>query len=226
MRKVILEIPLEEIEKFGAKDLYQKIKSFEVLHLLRYDQKEFAAICRIEFADASTKIVDIFPGEKIRAQLLEQEKESTFTYFMKGDMQAHARAAKELTHFETQWLMGFVGTEVYFDLIEFKDKKLKVSFMGNARQVKELLDLLEKGKIQYRIVSITDAKVALRSPLDCLTEKQRRVLVTAFELGYYDLPRKISSQDLAEKLNLQSPTLVEHRRKAERRLLAAILSQF
>jgi len=225
MRRVILEIPLEEIEKIHAKDLYRKIKSFEVLHLLRYDQKEFAAICRIEFANASTKIADLFPGEKIRTQLLEQEKENTFTYFMKGDMQAHARAVRELTHFDTQWLMGFVGTEVYFDLIEFKDKKLKVSFMGNARQVKALLELLEKGKIQHRIVSVTDAKVALHSPLSSLTEKQRRVLVTAFELGYYDLPRKISSQELAKKLNLQSPTLVEHRRNAERRLLASILSE-
>jgi DNA-binding MarR family transcriptional regulator len=225
MRRVILEVPIEEIEKFGAKDLYQKIKSFEVLHLLRYDQKEFAAICRIEFANASTKLADLFPGEKIRAQMLEQEKENIFTYFMKGDMQAHARAVKELTHFDTQWLMGFAGTEVYFELIEFKDRRLKISFMGNPRQVKALLELLEKGKIQHRIVSVTDAKVALHSPLDCLTEKQRNVLVTAFECGYYDLPRKTSSKELAKKLNLKSPTLVEHRRKAERRVLAELLRE-
>lgn len=220
-----MEVPLEELEKFGAKDLYQKIKSYEILHILKYDQKEFAAICRIEFADASTKIADLFPGEKIRAQLLEQEKENTFTYFMKGDMRAHERAVRESTHFDTQWLWGFVETEVYFDIIELKDKRLKVSFMGSPRQVKALLALFEKGKLQHRVISLTDAKLAFRSPLRCLTEKQRKVLVTAFELGYYDLPRKISSEELAKKLNLQKPTLVEHRRKAERRLLATILSQ-
>jgi predicted DNA binding protein len=91
--------------------------------------------------------------------------------------------------------------------------------------VKALLELLEKGKIQHRIVSVTDAKVALHSPLDCLTEKQRNVLVTAFECGYYDLPRKTSSKELAKKLNLKSPTLVEHRRKAERRVLAELLRE-
>ncbi|MCJ7762162.1 helix-turn-helix domain-containing protein [Candidatus Bathyarchaeota archaeon] len=97
--------------------------------------------------------------------------------------------------------------------------------MGDAKQVKALLELFEKGKMQHRVVSVTDAKVALHSPLSSLTEKQRRVLVTAFESGYYDLPRKISSQELAKKLNLRSPTVVEHRRKAERRLLAGILSE-
>jgi len=224
MRRVILEVPLTEIEKFGVKELYQKIKSFEILHFLRYNPKEFAAICRVEFANASTKIADLFPGEKIRVQVLEQEKENTFTCFMKGDMQAHARAAKELTHSDTQWLMGFAEAEVYYDSLEFKDERLKVSFMGDAKQVKALLELFEKGKMQHRVVSLTDAKVALHSPLSSLTEKQRRVLVTAFELGYYDLPRKISSQELAKKLNLQSSTLVEHRRKAERRLLSGILS--
>lgn len=167
----------------------------------------------------------MFPGEKIKVQVLEQEKEKTYTYFIKGDMRAHARVAKELTQFDTKWLMGFTGTGGYFDLLEFKEERLKVGFMGDAKQVKALLELIEKGKIRYRVVSVTDAKVSLHSPLSSLTEKQRRVLVTAFELGYYDVPRKISSQELAKKLNLQSPTLVEHRRKAEHRLLAAILSE-
>jgi predicted DNA binding protein len=51
------------------------------------------------------------------------------------------------------------------------------------------------------------------------------VLTSAFEQGYYETPRRISSQELAKRLNLKSSTLVEHRRKAEQRLLARIIEE-
>ncbi|MDA4112892.1 MAG: helix-turn-helix domain-containing protein [Thaumarchaeota archaeon] len=71
--------------------------------------------------------------------------------------------------------------------------------------------------------SITDAKFSQDSPLSRLTEKQRRVLVTAYRLGYYDEPRRISSQELAKRMKVGSSTLINHRRRAERHLLAALV---
>ena len=58
-----------------------------------------------------------------------------------------------------------------------------------------------------------------------IEEKQREVLITAYKLGYYDIPRRINSDQLAEKLGIVNSTLVEHLRKAERRLLAQVLEQ-
>jgi predicted DNA binding protein len=49
-------------------------------------------------------------------------------------------------------------------------------------------------------------------------------LIAAFKQGYYDLPRKINSEQLAKKLDLVSSTLVEHLRKAERRLLTGMIA--
>jgi predicted DNA binding protein len=45
------------------------------------------------------------------------------------------------------------------------------------------------------------------------------------DLGYYDVPRRVSSEELAKRLKIQEPTLVMHRRKAERRLLAALIEK-
>lgn len=59
-----MEVPLKEIEKFGAKDLYQKVRSLEVLHFLRYDPKEFAAICRVEFANDQLESKICFRAKK------------------------------------------------------------------------------------------------------------------------------------------------------------------
>lgn len=105
------------------------------------------------------------------------------------------------------------------------DGKLKIAFLGNEKQVKNFLEIIDKTGISYKVASLIDAKFSPESPLTYLTEKQRTVLVSAFEHGYYETPRRVNSQELAKKLNLKSSTLVEHRRKAEQRILAQILKK-
>lgn len=55
-----------------------------------------------------------------------------------------------------------------------------------------------------------------------LTERQHEVLEAAFEAGYYDWPREISSEELAEELGISQPTLSEHLTTAERKVLALL----
>jgi predicted DNA binding protein len=83
---------------------------------------------------------------------------------------------------------------------------------------------MDKARLHYRVVSLMDARFSPDSPLARLTGRQREILTKAYELGYYDRPRRISSDELASRLNIAKSTLVAHRRKAERRLLAEILS--
>ena len=70
-----------------------------------------------------------------------------------------------------------------------------------------------------------DAKFLPDSPLSQLTGKQRDVIVAAFRKGYYDVPRRVSSEALTRQLEIREPTLVMHRRKAERRLLSALIGE-
>jgi predicted DNA binding protein len=79
--------------------------------------------------------------------------------------------------------------------------------------------------IRYRVVLLTDANFSPISPLNQLTEKQREVLIAAHKMGYYDIPRRITSQELGKKLGLVDSTVVEHLRKAEQRLMTQILEQ-
>jgi predicted DNA binding protein len=50
------------------------------------------------------------------------------------------------------------------------------------------------------------------------------MLLTAYALGYYDVPRRISSDDLSRHLDVDKSTIVEHLRKAERKIIASIVA--
>ncbi|ELY51707.1 helix-turn-helix domain-containing protein [Natronolimnohabitans innermongolicus] len=57
-----------------------------------------------------------------------------------------------------------------------------------------------------------------------LTERQREVVTEALARGYYDWPREITNEGLAEELGISRATLHEHLRKAEHTLLSAALA--
>ncbi|WP_435117145.1 bacterio-opsin activator domain-containing protein [Halolamina sp. C58] len=58
-----------------------------------------------------------------------------------------------------------------------------------------------------------------------LTDRQREVLEVAFEAGYYDWPRQVSGEALAERLGISQPTLSEHLTAAERKLLSLVFER-
>jgi len=56
-----------------------------------------------------------------------------------------------------------------------------------------------------------------------LTERQREVLVTAYESGFFESPRDTTGEELAALLDLSQPTMTHHLREAQRRLFATLL---
>ena len=54
-----------------------------------------------------------------------------------------------------------------------------------------------------------------------LTTEQERVLQTAFDLGYFDIPKKIKLDDLAKRLNISKATLDVVLRRAQRKVVAS-----
>nr|WP_305149289.1 helix-turn-helix domain-containing protein [Halobellus litoreus] len=60
-------------------------------------------------------------------------------------------------------------------------------------------------------------------PLDDLTARQREVIQTAWEMGYYEVPKAVSAKEIATELELDSSTVNEHLQRAERNLLKKLL---
>lgn len=56
-----------------------------------------------------------------------------------------------------------------------------------------------------------------------LTERQYEVIEHALDAGYFEWPREITSEELAEEMEISRTTLLEHLRKAESKLLSDAL---
>lgn len=61
-------------------------------------------------------------------------------------------------------------------------------------------------------------------PLDELTDRQQKVIQTAYDMGFYEVPREASTEEVATELELDSSTVAEHLQRAERNLFGQFLS--
>ena len=97
--------------------------------------------------------------------------------------------------------------------------------IGNQVNLKKFLDVI-KNLGEIKNISFKKPTFNEQSILSCLTEKQKDVLITAKKNGYYNYPRRINSQDLSKKIGLSKPTVVQHLRKAEIRIISSILTGY
>jgi predicted DNA binding protein len=212
MRRLIVECPTGELDRVLGDSITRKIESLEVISFLRFTKDEAAMICRVKFHGKVANVEEMLKSKGFEMQILEQEKDGICTCFVRKIYQAKTSARDSL------------AAEGYLSIpYEIRDGKVRATFVGNEKQIKRILETIEGTGIRHKVVSLIDARFPSGSPLGHLTEKQRRVLITAFRLGYYDLPKRISSEELARMLKVQASTFVVHRKRAERRLLAEII---
>jgi len=222
LRRIVVELYGPELLKRAEENVaMRRLDAFEVLHILRYDSREFAAICRITPKDPRMRTEECFRDDPLttEVQVLQRGKQSSVALVRRlppADRSGPPRPllfGGEVTKPGAGYLLGPLG---------FRDGRYRFSFVGTDAQLRAILRHAKKGNLQYRLVSLGAADFAT-APLDRLTERQRVVLRTAYRLGYFDVPRRIDSRRLGRALGLKAATVVEHLRKAERRLFDALL---
>lgn len=98
------------------------------------------------------------------------------------------------------------------------DGRLRVQMLGESNDVlrEALADM--PPELDVSIERIGPYLETGEHLLDLLTDRQREVLDVALDLGYYDVPRKATHRDIAERLSLSVGTVGEHLQKIESRV--------
>jgi len=104
-------------------------------------------------------------------------------------------------------------------LIGFRESDYKKMF----RDLSHLgpVEILQKRVVPEKSIRDTFV-ISVSSIFSELTERQVNALVAALDYGYYQIPKKITAEEIAREFSLTRTTYEEHVRKAESKILHAI----
>ena len=197
-----------------------RVEVLEALRCFKCDTQGLAIICRIKLKDNHMNIQDLLMGKGLltNIELLYKEKDESMIVFIEG-RSCVPKPPKDIK--PPKMLMA--RPPDFLDV-----NRMKVEMIGKENEIKKLLHYTNKwGDNSFKVLGLTsiDTKEGGASLLSKLTPRQRQMLLTAYALGYYDVPRRISSDELSGHLKVDKSTLVEHLRKAERKLIGSIIAE-
>ncbi|WP_330631744.1 helix-turn-helix domain-containing protein [Halocatena halophila] len=108
--------------------------------------------------------------------------------------------------------------------LAFTDRgSLRVTVVGTHDMLRRALEDLPEE------ISISVEQVGQYSPerpylLGLLTERQAEVFQKAVRMGYYEIPRETTHEEIATELDCAPSTIDEHLRKAESRVLSTLVN--
>lgn len=88
-------------------------------------------------------------------------------------------------------------------------------FIGGNTDLKTLCERLDGNHVKYEILEVSQ-----HTQKRDTTARQEDILRVALDLGYFDFPKRIRLEELAEKLHITPGTLSEILRRAEKNLLS------
>lgn len=207
---------------------------------LRYDAETIHPMHRF-VADS-----DAFDSYRMVHGNLVGDDDNTFIFYVVGDPDAYA-AAMERTEEVGEYDLNRTGDRsftVYVrDVPEAVDERLLESLTKGSLVVLPPIEYRSDWTIRFSVVGESeDLRRALEgipegieatvgrvgeydgndAAVGALTDRQREALRVARELGYFDVPRTASVEDVAAALDCAPGTAAEHLRKAEATVMDAL----
>lgn len=106
--------------------------------------------------------------------------------------------------------------------LSYGDGTVTCRIVGTAEELRAALAEVPEGlAVDVERVGEFDSRPT--EPGGDLTDRQREAVEAAVEVGYYRVPRRATAADVAERLGCTPSTASEHLRKAETRLVRAVV---
>jgi predicted DNA binding protein len=216
MRTLTLEIEPFEIVKEEMAETFAFIRSYTILETLKMDYREGICIEIMEFTlKEGSSIHDIRTVGNIEILSVLKSIGGIHTCLIR-----YTEPEETKGQFQESDL-GLIHTIPTI----ISPEKFTISMMGERKNLADFVEMMRTvgtiRKMAFRRAAYQKADI-----LAVLTDKQREVMLAAFQNGYYDYPKKISSRRLCQKVSISKPTLLQHMRKAEGRILKEIMTGY
>ena len=102
-----------------------------------------------------------------------------------------------------------------------EDGTVTLSLFGPGAEVQTAIERLPDA-VDVRVEEVGGLDTTAATVETHLTERQREAVDVALELGYYEIPREATHEDVAAAMACAPSTAAEHLRKAESTLVSAL----
>jgi hypothetical protein len=194
MRHATLEVNYEDSWKKIFGRYSDKIDLLEALKCFKCDAQGLALICRIRLKDNKMKIKEPQgKGLLIRVEVLYRENDGSSVVFIEGKS-CVPPPPKNVKPFQVM----MSKPPEFLDL-----DKMKVEVIGEEKEMQKFLSYTSTlNSRPFKLTGLSTLEPRQESELAELTGRQRQALITAYSLGYYDVPRKVSSEEVSRHLNM------------------------
>jgi hypothetical protein len=233
MRKVVVEFDPAVYESMGAAKIFETVKSIEFKQILSLDFEEGVKILIEEIEmKAGFEIEDMDLPEGIEILNVLRREGNRYTVLMKAEADSFVKRQLGLDWQQARNLPALADAEKLFSAdfailpdppIFISEEKAVFGFLGDRESIEIMLKLL-RFLVDVKSVHFPRIGPFEYDVLSALTRRQREALTAALKHGYYEYPRRISTEKLASKMGLTKTTLIEHLRKAENTLVSNVVS--
>ena len=215
MRKMVLEVRPSEGTVASLRPILDCLSSYEIIEQLKFDREKGTCVdliqCRLR---EGLSIDDTRWFGHMEVLSVIKSDGDDHTCLVKYYEPPGSEDASE----------DFDMDLVYTTPSLISEERFVMSAIGDDMDLARFMDGVRKHVGEVTKMSLTRAAYQRRDILTVLTDRQREVLTAANRYGYYEYPRRVSSEKLAKRVGISKPVLLQHLRKAEGRIMADIFA--
>ena len=215
MRKMVLEVRPSEGTVASLRPILDCLSSYEIIEQLKFDREKGTCVdliqCRLR---EGLSIDDTRWFGHMEVLSVIKSDGDDHTCLVKYYEPPGSEDASE----------DFDMDLVYTTPSLISEERFVMSAIGDDMDLARFMDGVRKHVGEVTKMSLTRAAYQRRDILTVLTDRQREVLTVANQYGYYDYPRGVSSEKLAARVGISKPVMLQHLRKAEKRIMADIFA--
>jgi predicted DNA binding protein len=176
--------------------------------------------------DGTAVVLRAVSGDLDCARSLLDQHDTTLGYSVSGGSQgeglAYVHAEPPGSIAEVVKLPRRYELVLDFPLEGVGDQEIRVTMVSESRDVlgRALADIPDR--VDLTIERIGAYPEDMSDVTAVLTDRQQEILDVATDLGYYDVPRQATHEDIAEEAGLSPSTVSEHMQKIEARAFGAL----
>jgi len=211
MREAIIKLSDEELEAIGYGGLVSLCREagLQEVELLEDDGVRSVPQVEVETQLDETQLDDL---DCVEHWELVGEGENSYFYVI----EVKALEMPDGAEVDRDDLVGMRDPTVI-------DRGLLLSLVGSQEATRNVLRNQKQAGVVPELHRLGDYDGGEQT-LETLTDRQLEVLQTAYEMGFYDVPREVTVADVAEEIGLDGGTVSEHLQRAERNILSQQLT--